>query len=513
MPTIDTERGVLVVRVVYDGPPLSGKTTTLRALAERLGVGITSPEEKDGRTLFFDWVEYVGGLFEGRQIRCQIVSVPGQKELANRRRKLLESADAVVMVADTRAGEIEDAYALLRDLLPWCRAQSPPVGVVIQANKRDAPDSVPRAAIHAEFERIAPLAVIDTVATTGEGVRESFVFAVRLALDRVRALAVAKKLREGRPDTDSADELLHQMHPLSVAPVTWSDYADSAPPGAFAMPKAPELLEFEHLAPAVPEAEPKMAESDHAEHVAERVFVPDPSMPGGFIWPPVDGRTLLHEVAQLVHTPVLTACGDWWAAGQGWRFHSAASALFRGADVGRQQLIEWARLHAANVGRLSTGRSVILADAGAGRFRLWQLVRVAPALRDRLITSIAEAGTEELAQEILATALHLLRANAVFRSADVALPCTLWTVSGALDRQPTFVGLMPRVGSPAAPPFPAEAADAAVLEREFSSLFLTLRGERNDFAHIVAALGRERANGAGPVAERLTRLASIQPAT
>src|SRR6188472_2918680 len=117
MPTIDRERGVLVVRVVYDGPPLSGKTTTLRSLAQGLGVPIVSPEEQDGRTLFFDWVDYVGGLFEGRQIRCQIVSVPGQQELAKRRRLLLESADAVVMVGDTRAAAIDTTYGLLRELL------------------------------------------------------------------------------------------------------------------------------------------------------------------------------------------------------------------------------------------------------------------------------------------------------------------------------------------------------------------------------------------------------------
>src|SRR5690349_6479428 len=98
MPTLDKERGVLIVRVVYDGPPHSGKTTTLRSLAKGLGVEIHSPEERDGRTLFFDWVEYVGGLFEGRQIRCQIVSVPGQAELAERRKLLLQSADAVVLV-------------------------------------------------------------------------------------------------------------------------------------------------------------------------------------------------------------------------------------------------------------------------------------------------------------------------------------------------------------------------------------------------------------------------------
>ncbi len=35
MPTIDESHGWLVVRIVYDGPALSGKTTSLRALAER----------------------------------------------------------------------------------------------------------------------------------------------------------------------------------------------------------------------------------------------------------------------------------------------------------------------------------------------------------------------------------------------------------------------------------------------------------------------------------------------
>ena len=53
MPIVDKERGVLVVRVVYDGPPMSGKTTTLRALAKGLGVAITSPEERDGRCLLY----------------------------------------------------------------------------------------------------------------------------------------------------------------------------------------------------------------------------------------------------------------------------------------------------------------------------------------------------------------------------------------------------------------------------------------------------------------------------
>jgi signal recognition particle receptor subunit beta len=499
MPTVDKERGVLVVRVVYDGPPLSGKTTTLRALAERLGVAIMSPAEQDGRTLFFDWVDYVGGLFEGRQIRCQIVSVPGQKELAKRRMKLLAQADAVVMVADTRRAEIEATYVLLRELLPRCRAEDPPVGVVIQANKRDAPDSVPRSELHEEFERIAPIAIIDTVATTGEGVREAFVFAVRLALDRVRSLAATRRLREGAPDADTPAELLRQLEPLSVAPLAANDAANGEVDGMLHALEPPP--EFEALAPDRGAAAARAALLDDERN--ERVFVPDPLMPGGFIWPPVDGRTLLHEVAQLQRVPVLTPCGDWWAAGEGWRFHSAASALFPSADHGRQELIEWARLHAANVQRLSPGRTVILADAGGGRYRLWQLVRASYALRERLVASVADADGDTLARELEAAAFHLLSARRAFEASDVSLPCTLWTVSGDLQRQPKFVGLMPK---PRAERL-EQPTDDQLLEREFRPLFLSLRNERNDFPSVISALSRE--HGANDTVTRaLLRLAS-----
>jgi signal recognition particle receptor subunit beta len=504
MPILDKERGVLVVRVVYDGPPMSGKTTTLRALSQGLGVPITSPEERDGRTLYFDWVDYVGGLFEGRQIRCQIVSVPGQKELAKRRQLLLDSADAVVMVADTRASEIGAAYALLRELLPRCRAESPPVGVVIQANKRDAPDSVPRAEIHEQFERIAPLAIVDTVAVTGEGVREAFVFAVRLALDRVRTLAAARRLPEGSPDVSSPEELLAGMKPLSVAPLAFG-----APPDTSER-VAPALAPT----PAVPELERLLAESPPAVELApgsmptdERVFTPDPLMPGGFIWPPVDGRMLLHEVARLERTPVLTSYGDWWAAGEGWRFHSAATSLFHSADLGRQQLIEWARLHAANLHRLSTGRTVILADAGGGRFRLWQLVRVAASLRERILTTAVDGGTELLAREIQAAALHLLRARQAFHGSDVCLPCTLWTVSGDLHRDPTFVGLMPKPGAERR----EEESTTGLLEREFRPLLHHLKLERRDYPEIVRALACEHGVGATyDLTRELLRLASVE---
>ena len=43
----------------------------LRALAEGVYSRVESPAELAGRTLFFDWVDYVGGLFDGRRVDIQ----------------------------------------------------------------------------------------------------------------------------------------------------------------------------------------------------------------------------------------------------------------------------------------------------------------------------------------------------------------------------------------------------------------------------------------------------------
>src|SRR5262249_40893392 len=157
--------------------------------------------------------DYTGGRFEGLPIRCQVVSVPGQKALAARRRKLLADADAVVFVADsTRLGiELSLRYAAeMRGALDTRTAPVP--GIVLQANKRDAADALPIPELIAKFRAVGiEAAVIETEATAGNGVRESFLFGVRLALDRVRELITLGELRTGAPRENSPDALLQWL--------------------------------------------------------------------------------------------------------------------------------------------------------------------------------------------------------------------------------------------------------------------------------------------------------------
>ncbi|HEX2874532.1 MAG TPA: GTPase domain-containing protein [Polyangiaceae bacterium] len=478
MAVIDESRGVLVVRIVYDGPALSGKTTSLKALARGVSSEVTTPAETAGRTLFFDWVDYVGGLFDGRQIRCQIVGVPGQTELAHRRGLLVETADAVVLVLDTQKTEWDFSLEWVKKTVPHCRSQDPPVGLVLQANKRDAADAVPQESMRAALSRIAPVALVPSTATTGDGIREAFVLAVRLALDRVRALAATGRLRSAKPDDDNPEDLLSRLQQAEAK--------GELPLGetfASAVTHSLTLDEAEEVPPSTPPP-PDVAAQDSTPPPEEEAFVPDPMMPGGMIWPPVDGRALLHEVASLDIRPTRSGRADWCGSGSGFRFHSIGSALFSNLQSGRNELIEWARLHAANTQHLSPGRAVILAEAGGGRRRLWQIVRAEATLRERLATALPQLEPEELAEELLDVASQLSRAREFFATTTVSLPCTLWTVGANNSKRPTYVGLMPTRDQH----LPTEPMGRELLRRELSPQLRELRRSRVDYSEVVAGV-------------------------
>jgi signal recognition particle receptor subunit beta len=472
MAVIDETRNVLVVRIVYDGPALSGKTTSLKALARGVSRHVECPAEMAGRTLFFDWVDYVGGLFDGRQIRCQIVSVPGQRDLAHRRKLLVQTADAVVLVLDTRAEEWEFGLSWVRETAPYCRSQDPPIGLVLQANKRDAPDAVSAETLRETLNRIAPVAVVPSTATAGDGIRETFVLAVRMALDRVRALAAAGRLAKDKPAEDAPEALLQRLMVLDDQPrVPVNESLSQA--------VARSLLAEVEQPPA---EEPASSRGVDSQGRTEVMFVPDPMMPGGMIWPPVDGRALLHEVASLDIKPTRSGrASDWAGSGSGFRFHSLAGAIFSDGSSARHELLEWARLHSANMAHLSSGRAVILADAGSGRLRLWQIVRSEATLRERLAAALPLTDPGQVARELSAVATQLAAAREFFDSSTLALPCTLWTVGASASSRPPFVGLMPARNGHGV----AEPSGFQLLLRELSPQLRELRRTRVDYSEVV----------------------------
>lgn len=218
-------------------------------------------------------------------------------------------------------------------------------------------------------------------------------------------------------------------------------------------------------------------------------------MPGGFIWPPVDGRTLLHEVARLDLRPTRNAKGDWSAVSGGWRCHSCVHDIFDTLESGRAALIDWARRHASSVRELSPGRVLVLADAGSNRFRLWQLLRVEPGLREQLEGELADASPRDTVSALLLAANQLLRARFTMRTTGLNLPLSLWTIGADHTLQPCYVGLMPSRPSTDPAPGPDE-----LLAREFRPVLGALRRERQDFPEVEAHLrSRARADDAAAI--------------
>jgi hypothetical protein len=329
---------------------------------------VYSPGEVSGRTLYFDWLDYTGGQIEGRRIRCQIISVPGQAVLAPRRRRLLESADAIVFVGDSSpAGFISDrgylsGLARVLEQLP-----GPPVGLVLQANKRDHPHAIPMDQIRSMTESMGlRIGVVESVARNGVGIREAFVSAMRLALGRVRELMRTQQLQEARPQADTPQELLAQLK-KSEEGNSLQYAAEVELIHARVSDVRPQSIVSEAIAQA--------ARENETVAVGHVPAPPDARVQSGLVWPPVDGRAVLREIAKAHIQLSCSERGDWSGIAQErWKVYSAAAEVFDDINAGRMVLVEAARSHATS--DRSQERCVALANDGQGRWRLWHITRI-----------------------------------------------------------------------------------------------------------------------------------------
>jgi signal recognition particle receptor subunit beta len=517
---LDTSANEIVIRVVYDGPPRAGKTTSLRALAGSLATSaITPQEDHEGRTLWFDWMEYTGGRYEGCRIKCQIVSVPGQPALAARRRMLLDGADVIVCVADSAPAEWDRSATHLANVCREVSVGDPAPGVILQANKRDVSGAVSIEEVRERLERERlTVGVVESVAADGTGIREAFVYAVRLALDRVRELMNRHALPEAG-ELETSDRLLARMRRREDEAAAVTAAATVPPSGtrasaAKAVVQPPPVVVIENREDSV--AAVLLREVLAQEHAASRgsgngyghgnghgyghVQVPhgagvvaprppDTSVPSGAIWPPVEGRAIMYEVAQSPLTPKQLASGDWVAGlGSGWRVVSSREAVFASLDQGRAALIQWARLHAASLPVISPRRCIVLADAGDGSWRLWQIVHAEDSLRDNVAAALREPTPELVLYKLCQVAQLLLEADRKLAETPCSLQCSIDSV-GVADHAAVYIGLMPEVGT-AREPDPMRASAPVLLRTQLGPLVLDLADRHHDLHDVLSRVPR-----------------------
>jgi mutual gliding-motility protein MglA len=189
----------LTVKIVYYGPGLSGKTTNLQMVHQR-----TSPEVRgrlltvethDDRTLFFDLLPVFFSTANGFKVKVKLFTVPGQVIHNATRRIVLQGADAVAFIADSRRSAAQENNAYWKNLQENMRENNLDplqVPVIIQYNKRDLPDTKTDAEIE-ETRKKGREAVVGAIAIRGVGVLETLYTVLQQAYRSLEARANLSK--------------------------------------------------------------------------------------------------------------------------------------------------------------------------------------------------------------------------------------------------------------------------------------------------------------------------------
>lgn len=171
----------LMLKVVYYGPALSGKTTNLMQLhtllqPQRKGE-LMVLETRDDRTLFFDVLPIGLRSQTGLDLRLKLYTVPGQVQHDSTRKAVLSRADGVIFVADSQPAQQDNnanAFDNLADSLQKLGMDIERLPLVVQFNKRDVAGAVDEDELQERWSATpwGPLNMAS--ALNGQGVVESF---------------------------------------------------------------------------------------------------------------------------------------------------------------------------------------------------------------------------------------------------------------------------------------------------------------------------------------------------
>jgi len=203
MAELDPGRNRLTVKLVYYGPALSGKTTNLMALHDRLRPALKGEmmtlDTRNDRTLFFDLLPVGFKAPSGLLVRFKLFTVPGQVVHDSTRKAVLSRADGVVFVADSQRSQginNAESFQNLEENARRVGLDFARLPLVVQFNKRDLKEIYTEAEVLARW-RETPWPVVFASALEGTGVVESLerlLEALFPVLDRGHGLAGAHGL-------------------------------------------------------------------------------------------------------------------------------------------------------------------------------------------------------------------------------------------------------------------------------------------------------------------------------
>ena len=232
MVQFDNQYRQIKIKIVYYGPALGGKTTSLQYIHHA-----TDPDRRtklyslntaNDRTLFFDLLSLNLGRIRGYRLTMQLYTVPGQVQYNATRRAVLSGADAIVFVADSQTDQAAANVESLENLWENLAANGidrATIPVVFEYNKRDLEPLLSIAAMDEALNPDSAVPAFPCVATTGDGVIEAFAAVSEQAL-----AAVADKLGVG--NNPQAVKRLQEQVRVAMQPYIGPAESTAPPPPA-----------------------------------------------------------------------------------------------------------------------------------------------------------------------------------------------------------------------------------------------------------------------------------------
>jgi signal recognition particle receptor subunit beta len=211
MSSINLHTKEINAKIVYYGPGLGGKTTTLqyfhRALRPELRGQLVSLATGVDRTLYFDFLPVKLPALKDFTIRLSLYTVPGQVHYNATRKLVLQGCDGVVLVADSQTVRREANIESVQNLEDNLRVQGmnpETVPTILQYNKRDLPEICSIEQLNAELNS-SGLPHFGTCALTGQNLFEGLRLIAKLVLNDLKRKGIYReKTTRSAPVFDSA---------------------------------------------------------------------------------------------------------------------------------------------------------------------------------------------------------------------------------------------------------------------------------------------------------------------
>ncbi|MFH2107117.1 MAG: GTPase domain-containing protein [Chrysiogenia bacterium] len=179
-------------KIVYYGPGLSGKTTNIKYIYEKIKKDnkgkLVSLATETERTLFFDFFPLDLGTIKDYKVRFHLYTVPGQIYYSASRKLILKGVDGLVFVADSQTERYEANIESIQDMLENLRDYKidfAAIPYVLQLNKRDLPNISPANELIGALRRKEE-PVLEAVAYKGDGVVDTLKAISKLIMSEIK---------------------------------------------------------------------------------------------------------------------------------------------------------------------------------------------------------------------------------------------------------------------------------------------------------------------------------------